>query len=111
MLTIRRRAHHARRAGVDVQFDVYPGMVHVFQFMYLIEPKSRQAVRVRFVRKHWGEENAGKSAANSQRSRRTKGGESFTLPIRKMIEVGSSPPSSPGPILRGRSPRGSGTSR
>lgn len=61
----RRLAHYARRAGVDVQFDVYGGMVHVFQFMYLIEPKSRQAVHAaaHFVRKHWGEENAAKPVA------------------------------------------------
>jgi len=61
----RRLAHLARRAGVDVQFDVYGGMVHVFQFMYLIEPKSRQAVQAaaRFVRRHWGEENGAKSVA------------------------------------------------
>ena len=67
----RRLAHHARRAGVDVHFDVYPGMVHVFQFMYLIEPKSRQAVHAaaRFVRKHWGDENGAKSAAKSLRER------------------------------------------
>ena len=63
----RRLAHNARRAGVDVQFDVFPGMVHVFQFMYLIEPKSRQAVRAaaRFAHKHWGEQHAGEAAGQS----------------------------------------------
>jgi epsilon-lactone hydrolase len=61
----RRIAHNARRAGVDVQFDVYGGMVHVFQLMYLIEPKSRQAVHAaaRFARKHWGEGYGAKSPA------------------------------------------------
>jgi acetyl esterase/lipase len=56
----RRLAQRARRAGVDVQFDVFRGMVHVFQFMYLIEPKSRQAVQAaaRFARKQWGEQHA-----------------------------------------------------
>jgi epsilon-lactone hydrolase len=65
----RRLAHNARRAGVDVQFDVYPDMVHVFQFMYLIEPKSRQAIHAaaRFARKHWGEEYAGETAGNTGR--------------------------------------------
>jgi monoterpene epsilon-lactone hydrolase len=63
----RRLAHYARRAGVDVQFDVFPGMVHVFQFMYLIEPKSRQAVQAaaRFASKHWGEEHAGETAGET----------------------------------------------
>ena len=67
----RRLAHHARRAGIDVHFDVYPGMVHVFQFMYVIEPQSRLAVHAaaRFLRKHWGDENAAKSAAKSLRER------------------------------------------
>jgi epsilon-lactone hydrolase len=61
----RRVAHNARRAGVDVHFDVYGGMVHVFQFMYLIEPKSRQAVHAaaRFARKHWEDGYGAKSAA------------------------------------------------
>ncbi len=61
----RRLAHRARRAGVDVQFDVYGGMVHVFQFMYLIEPKSRQAVHAaaHFVRKHWREDNGANPVA------------------------------------------------
>jgi acetyl esterase/lipase len=60
----RRLAHKARRAGVEVQFDVFPGMVHVFQFMYLIEPKSRQAVRAaaRFARNYWGEQHAGEAS-------------------------------------------------
>jgi acetyl esterase/lipase len=58
---------HARRVGVGVHFDVYLGMVHVFQFMYLIEPKSRQALHAaaRFVWKHWGDENAAKSATKA----------------------------------------------
>jgi len=54
----RRFAQRARRAGVDVQFEVAAGMVHVWQFMYWIEPKARQAVQRagRFARRHWGEE-------------------------------------------------------
>jgi acetyl esterase/lipase len=60
----RRLAHNARKAGVEVQFDVFQGMVHVFQFMYLIEPKSRQAVQAaaRFARKRWGEQHGTKAA-------------------------------------------------
>jgi acetyl esterase/lipase len=53
----RRFAQRARRAGVEVDFDVAPGMVHVWQFMYWIEPKARQAVQRagRFARRQWGE--------------------------------------------------------
>ena len=53
----RRLAQRARRAGVEVEFDAVPGMVHVWQFMYWIEPKARQAVQHagRFARRHWGE--------------------------------------------------------
>lgn len=70
----RRLAHNARKAGVDVQFDVYEGMVHVFQFMYLIEPKSRWAVQAaaRFARKQWGEQHGTESA---WRFIRQRGGE------------------------------------
>jgi acetyl esterase/lipase len=53
----RRLAQRARRAGVEVEFDAVPGMVHVWQFMYWIEPKARQAVQRagRFARRRWGE--------------------------------------------------------
>jgi acetyl esterase/lipase len=52
-----RFAQRARRAGVEVEFDAVPGMVHVWQFMYWIEPKARQAVQRagRFARRQWGE--------------------------------------------------------
>jgi acetyl esterase/lipase len=54
----RRLAQRARRAGVDVHFEAYTGMVHVWQFMYLLEPKARQALRsaARFAHFVWGEE-------------------------------------------------------
>jgi acetyl esterase/lipase len=54
----RRLAQRARRAGVDVHFEAYTGMVHVWQFMYLLEPKARQALRsaARFAHSVWGEE-------------------------------------------------------
>jgi acetyl esterase/lipase len=66
----RRIAQRARRAGVAVDFDVAPGMVHVWQFMYWIEPKARQAVlrAGRFARRQWGEED-GKQQATRQTAR------------------------------------------
>jgi acetyl esterase/lipase len=65
----RRLAHNARKAGVEVQFDVYPGMVHVFQFMYLLEPKSRQAVHAaaRFARRQWGDQQGEQHGTASAR--------------------------------------------
>lgn len=58
----RRFAQRARRAGVPVEFDAVPGMVHVWQFMYWIEPKARQSVQRagRFARHCWGEEQGEK---------------------------------------------------
>jgi monoterpene epsilon-lactone hydrolase len=41
----RRFAARARAAGVDVTLEEYPGMVHVWHFTYLVEPRARQAVR------------------------------------------------------------------
>lgn len=50
----RRFALRAREAGVDVQFEVWEHMVHVWHFTWLLEPKARQAVAQvgRFVRHH-----------------------------------------------------------
>jgi acetyl esterase/lipase len=67
----RRLAQRARRAGVAVQFEAVPGMVHVWQFMYWIEPKARQAVQRagRFARRCWGEER-GTEHGKQQATRR-----------------------------------------
>lgn len=40
----RRFAARARAAGVDVTLEEYAGMVHVWHFTYLLEPRARQAV-------------------------------------------------------------------
>jgi acetyl esterase/lipase len=41
----RRFAQRARAAGVDVDLEIWPHMVHVWHFTYLIEPHARAAVR------------------------------------------------------------------
>ena len=41
----RRFAARARKAGVDVTLEGYTGMVHVWHFTYLVEPRARQAVQ------------------------------------------------------------------
>lgn len=41
----RRLAARARKAGVDVTLEEYAGMVHVWHFIYLLEPRARQAVQ------------------------------------------------------------------
>lgn len=50
----RRFAQRAREAGVDVQFEVWEHMVHVWHFTWLLEPKARLAVTQigDFVRRH-----------------------------------------------------------
>jgi acetyl esterase/lipase len=40
----RRFAARARAAGVNVTLEQWPGMVHVWHFTYLVEPRARQAV-------------------------------------------------------------------
>lgn len=40
----RRFAKRAKDAGVDVSLEEWEDMIHVFQLMYLIEPKARKAV-------------------------------------------------------------------
>jgi acetyl esterase/lipase len=40
----RRFTARARAAGVDVTLEQYAGMVHVWHFTYLVEPRARQAV-------------------------------------------------------------------
>ena len=40
----RRFAARANAAGVDVTLEEYAGMVHVWHFTYLVEPRARQAV-------------------------------------------------------------------
>lgn len=63
----RRFAQRARRAGVDVQLEVAPGMVHVWQFMYWIEPMARQSVQRagRFARRQWGEKHGKQQAGQA----------------------------------------------
>ena len=41
----RRFAARARATGVDVTLEEYAGMVHVWHFTYLVEPRARQAVQ------------------------------------------------------------------
>ena len=50
----RRFARRARAAGVDVSLELWPDMVHVWHFTYLIEPRAREAVQSigHFVRRH-----------------------------------------------------------
>lgn len=68
----RRIAEKAQRAGVAVELDVAPGMVHVWQFMYWIEPKARQAVQQagRFARRHWGDDDGKQQTAFRQQTTR-----------------------------------------
>lgn len=40
----RRLAENARKAGVDVSIDVYPGMQHVFQFLAGVAPEADEAI-------------------------------------------------------------------
>ena len=73
----RRLAHHARRAGVDVHFDVYPGhgariSVHVFD---RTEVRARQCTRRRALCASTGEnEHAAKSAAKAFAERTGRAG-------------------------------------
>ncbi|MFQ6039110.1 MAG: alpha/beta hydrolase [Candidatus Aminicenantales bacterium] len=52
----RRLAERARKAGVEVTLDVWPGMVHVWHYMPRLLPEAREALRQagRFCREHTG---------------------------------------------------------
>jgi acetyl esterase/lipase len=51
-----RLAQRGRAAGVDVTLERWEDMVHVWHFMFLIEPRARQAIRsiAQFVQKQTG---------------------------------------------------------
>ena len=51
-----RFAHAARKAGVDVTLEVWPGMIHVWQIFASELEEGRDAIaRIgEFVRKHTG---------------------------------------------------------
>jgi acetyl esterase/lipase len=53
----RRFAHQVRAAGGSVELEVWPGMVHVWHFTYMIEPQARRAVQSAgsFMSRCWGE--------------------------------------------------------
>lgn len=61
----RRFAQRAQTAGVDVTFELWPGMVHVWHFTYLFEPKARQAVQSagRFARRQWRDTDDGQESS------------------------------------------------
>lgn len=41
----KRFARHATASGVDVELELWENMVHVWHFLFLIEPKARQAIQ------------------------------------------------------------------